>query len=480
MLRQGQGVISSAPVLWYGNLVDFGSFEEAIRRNTDSDEIRLGITLDANFSQYDRPYRQFSQSIFSRCQKIDYDVKIFGKNERTSMRGFELKIDKDKISVEFDGDENISKFDINYISYAYLFDSEKFIISAESFFPYIDWIDSEGTRTSPSARFRRTYRPIFNELIRLYRAELHGNVNTARILSIIRMIKYYPDSRFFSQFEKLNFNFGSWSRFVDHSRDEYYRNSTFERIRNMHLLYEIFDIFQEIDSAINMMISKVSYIGPSRATGQRYYRRQELDVGYIDPNGENFAMFLNSLNYFQADSFSKWSATYLGYEIKAERQYGHVKILLSEVGSRDSINLADMGYGFSQILPVMAQMWLNRNEQLSEYNYRIIAIEQPELHLHPVLQAKISDAIAGSIYFDGQESKDEKKSNGLHLIIETHSEAIINRFGDLISKKELSEKDIAIYTFNYNQSLTTVGLSKFDDLGNLVDWPFGFFLSGEK
>ena len=56
------------------------------------------------------------------------------------------------------------------------------------------------------------------------------------------------------------------------------------------------------------------------------------------------------------------------------------------------------------------------------------AIEQPELHLHPALQAKLIDVF----------SQLASKENGgkIKFVLETHSEAMINRLGYLINKKK--------------------------------------------
>ncbi|MBK7918404.1 MAG: AAA family ATPase [Chloroflexi bacterium] len=99
------------------------------------------------------------------------------------------------------------------------------------------------------------------------------------------------------------------------------------------------------------------------------------------------------------------------------------------------------------------------------------AIEQPELHLHPRLQAKVADAFVSTI----QTAKDLNLD--LRLIIETHSETIVNRFGHSIAQGDLSHKDISVVLFEKSDSMkqTKVRTSYYDNEGFLIDWPLGFF-----
>ena len=73
-----------------------------------------------------------------------------------------------------------------------------------------------------------------------------------------------------------------------------------------------------------------------------------------------------------------------------------------------SVSLADVGYGISQVLPIVITSVLSKNT--------IITIEQPELHLHPKLQANLADLFI--------KSASTRNNN---FILETHSEHIILR-----------------------------------------------------
>ena len=137
-----------------------------------------------------------------------------------------------------------------------------------------------------------------------------------------------------------------------------------------------------------------------------------------------------------------------------------------------------MGFGFSQILPILTQIWFSSvakkrksDYQISLSNPKTIIVEQPELHLHPRFQAKLVDAFAKVIKVL------EKEEIKINIIIETHSETIINQIGHRIYKEELASDDVGIVIFEKNNpdEQTVVNISNYDSDGNLEKWPWGFF-----
>ena len=148
----------------------------------------------------------------------------------------------------------------------------------------------------------------------------------------------------------------------------------------------------------------------------------------------------------------------------------------------EKTNLADSGFGFSQIMPIVVMLWTltSRRSSLRRRRYMFwenrisyCVIEQPELHLHPAFQAQLADMFISAV--------NVAKKNGiqLKLILETHSEAIINRIGRRISEKKLeSSKDnvtVALFDKQLNENGTNVTLAHFEDDGILDNWPIGFF-----
>jgi len=137
-----------------------------------------------------------------------------------------------------------------------------------------------------------------------------------------------------------------------------------------------------------------------------------------------------------------------------------------------------MGFGYSQILPILTQLWYssskydrNRRTYLSSKIEKIIVIEQPELHLHPEFQAKFTDMLTKVI----ENAKIHRIT--LKIIIETHSDVIINRLGDSILENDIKADDINIVIFDKfsENEPTSISFAKYDENSNLIDWPLGFF-----
>lgn len=125
--------------------------------------------------------------------------------------------------------------------------------------------------------------------------------------------------------------------------------------------------------------------------------------------------------------------------------------------SRD-INLKphEIGTGISQVLPVViAAVALDAS---------LIAIEQPELHIHPALQVRLGDLFIEQI--------EDRKI----FLIETHSEHLILRLMRRIREGKIKPKDInVIFAESTGQGSRFIKL-RLDEDGDFIDeWPGGFF-----
>jgi predicted ATPase len=106
----------------------------------------------------------------------------------------------------------------------------------------------------------------------------------------------------------------------------------------------------------------------------------------------------------------------------------HFEVVLSHLSSNSEENLADVGYGCSQVLPILVAGYkLKANS--------IILVQEPEIHLHPRAQAEL-----GTFFY-------ELAKKGIQTIIETHSEHLMLRLQAHISdkKSELSPDDLRVY-----------------------------------
>lgn len=242
----------------------------------------------------------------------------------------------------------------------------------------------------------------------------------------------------------------------------------------------IYLISGQLVSAVNeyfaKMSHKFSYVLPLRSIMNRYYRFQNRNVDNIDPDGDNLAMFLNSLSETEMEEFNGWLFDIFKFKLSITKSEGHVEMYIEEK-DKPQRNLVDVGFGFTQILPILTIIWKSvygsRGGVGKKHIPITIAIEQPELHLHPRFQAHFAQMLAKVMEYC------DRSNIQLRIIIETHSEVIINKLGQLIYNpmSALGKNDVNVVLFNANHE----GLEKyvhptsFTEDGGLIDWPFGFF-----
>jgi hypothetical protein len=146
---------------------------------------------------------------------------------------------------------------------------------------------------------------------------------------------------------------------------------------------------------------------------------------------------------------------------------------LVDMRSNTIVSHRDVGIGVSQVLPVLVTSYASQNQ--------IVAIEQPEIHLHPALQADLGDVFIKSALGPGRNS----------FLIETHSEHLLLRVMRRMretSNDELPEgvppitpKDVCVLFVQPKGTSSAVRHLELDEEGQLLDaWPGGFFEEGYR
>ena len=119
------------------------------------------------------------------------------------------------------------------------------------------------------------------------------------------------------------------------------------------------------------------------------------------------------------------------------------------------------GFGLTQVLPIMvAALSANRDD--------LLLIENPEVHLHPAGQAAMGEFLA------------EVTSSGVQVVIETHSDHVLNGIRRAVKNHTLPSEDVALHFFRPRREDRTddgpqVQSPILDADGNIDSWPKGFF-----
>ncbi len=164
-------------------------------------------------------------------------------------------------------------------------------------------------------------------------------------------------------------------------------------------------------------------------------------------------------------------ASQLGRRLRDARHRTHsnyVRVNLVDVTTGLKVSPNNTGVGFSQMLPILASAYGSEKS--------LIVVEQPELHIHPALQAELADVFIESALGPNQN----------RLLLETHSEHLILRVLRRIRETSagnldpdqigIRPEDIAIlYVKPGKEGSEVVELAVTPD-GDFSDpWPDGFF-----
>jgi len=145
-----------------------------------------------------------------------------------------------------------------------------------------------------------------------------------------------------------------------------------------------------------------------------------------------------------------------------------------------SVNIADVGFGLSQILPIVTECInyslgvSSKQKEIRRILYnpfdfegrevnKILITEQPEIHLNPRIQAELGD-------FFIHIAKPQKS-----LLIETHSEHILSRIQRRVSDGTLKPEDVIIYFISKHGTKSKIDEISISDKGQFSYWPEGFF-----
>lgn len=145
-------------------------------------------------------------------------------------------------------------------------------------------------------------------------------------------------------------------------------------------------------------------------------------------------------------------------DLETRSPSGASELRLLDLKKACYVSLRDVGVGISQVLPVLAIAF--------DSDHQLVAIEQPEIHLHPALQAELADVFIEAALSERQNT----------FILETHSEHLILRLMRRIREQKLSPDDVSvIFVEPQSQGSRFVEL-RMDEEGDFIDeWPGGFF-----
>lgn len=437
------------PLLFFGKWIDYGNYASVAHNSTDEDlafEFKIKTTHILQFL-FGRIKLEYLKEIYSNMKKnreTRCKVKLFKNKRKIQVKSFKIYI----------GNENL--FTINFETNKYTIISKYFnkINGMKLFFKFnrfIPELDERGFSSLLKDFFKENNFEKFEEAFKF----LDRN--------------YY----YYSSEELLLFEDSLKS-------DE---KLIIEDAKNLREEYEtISRMLRGIERYFERYSSKLTYIGPFRNDPERVYRESESTYKNVGIRGENTSFVLKQSYNDKTnllEKVSNWLHTALGVKLTIKEVYENNLFEIKIKGKNEyEANLIDVGYGISQVLPIISELYRGQESDLEEEHFRsprsfyeTLLIEQPELHLHPKAQSNLAELFVDRI-------RQNKK-----IIVETHSEHLIRKLQVLIANPSIkfSKDDLAIYYIDKEGTGSVAKKMELNDYGQfLTPWPSGFFDKGAQ
>ena len=468
LLKQSVKTKTAVPILWFGDHVDFGDYPTSINKETIGETIDFGFEYETNLGFLNRRRRNRKHE-----ERTLRELIISFSLDEEYIKILEISVDSQVIEIKFDKNEKIEEILIN--EQLFQFKEARWYREPNNILPNI----RRGTGGKINYRYFNQGFGYKEELREKLLSLSRGNTKTETIEQVIDKLCLVNKKELYNSLLKEILP----QTLRDNLERISYDSDDFNEINNLYIAYNLDNIIEFANAYINMDMGSIKYIKPVRANANRYYRLQGLAIEEIDPSGSNLPMVLHNMHRSEKEKFKEWTEEKFDFIFDTSTKEGHVSMTIKDGENGDVYNLADTGYGFSQILPIILLLWQTKNKKQNRslnhrlfYNYlgqnnNTIVIEQPELHLHPALQAKLIDVFATII----EENKKENL-NDIKIIFETHSETMVNRLGYLIAKGYLYKEDVNVLMFDKDEKNNTrVKTMDYSEKGAINDWPIGFF-----
>jgi predicted ATPase len=142
-------------------------------------------------------------------------------------------------------------------------------------------------------------------------------------------------------------------------------------------------------------------------------------------------------------------------DVQFEIRVGQLPLLNAREG-QPMINIADVGLGVSQVLPVLVALLVAEPGQM-------VYIEQPEIHLHPRAQAALAKVLA------------DAANRGVRVVVETHSSLLLTAIQTCVARGEIAPSEVMLHWFQRDESgVTQIASTEPDEAGAFGDWPEDF------
>ena len=240
--------------------------------------------------------------------------------------------------------------------------------------------------------------------------------------------------------------------------------------------YQNAGFLSDFELELEQLCNRIFYLGPLREYPRRQYTwagSQPTDMGrrgerVIDAllaareSGKSLARGRGRKRLTLEERVAEWLkdlGLIEGFEVRLIAPGSKLyQVWVRRAAQSPEVLITDVGFGVSQILPVITLCYYAPEGST-------IILEQPEIHLHPHVQAALADVFI-----------DAMKTRNIQIILESHSEHLLRRLQRRIAEDELRHEQAALYFCTTDkQGRSQLQTLDLDPFGNITNWPKEFF-----
>ena len=239
------------------------------------------------------------------------------------------------------------------------------------------------------------------------------------------------------------------------------------------LYYQDTSYLRSLEFAFERHFQNLHYLGPLREYPQREYRwggERPTNVGLKGERAISALLAGKSEKVYDGYRKSKGNrletriAQWLvdldlasSFRVEPIDDSTLYRVLLKRTDNSPETLITDMGIGVSQVLPVLVLCYYVPESST-------IILEQPELHLHPSVQAGLADVFIDVI-----------KNRNVQILLESHSEHLLRRLQRRVAEETFAPDDAALYFCEIQNGESKLTPLEIDMFGNIRNWPLDFF-----
>ncbi|MBD3166463.1 DUF3696 domain-containing protein [bacterium] len=250
--------------------------------------------------------------------------------------------------------------------------------------------------------------------------------------------------------------------------------------------YQNTEYLKDFELELERLLGSIQYVGPLREKPKKIYQWAGQEPEWVGIRGEKAIEALlasthknRRINLKPGGKYRSIEETVAfwlkemglihGFRTRPIAEYRkEYDVLVRIQKNSPEVNLTDVGFGVSQVLPVIVESLYARENS-------VLLFEQPEIHLHPRVQSSLADMFIDALNAREKSNRSGGRKREIQLIVESHSEHFLNRLQRRIAEGRLSKDDTALYFCRSTREGSKIEPLELDQYGNIHNWPDNFF-----